>query len=148
MSFDITLYTNNSEPEKIGKDLTELETYSGVLREGTSILNPVFLIEGDITDFIECNYLYVETFGRYYFITNIESVRNNLFQISARVDVLETYKDQIKANEALIFRQENAWNLYLNDGSFKTFQNPMVLTKAFPSGFTSMSYILAVAGGA
>ncbi len=148
MAFNIVLYQNNSEPNRIGKDLTEIATVSGVLRDATSILTPRIAIEGDISDVTGCNYFYIAEFGRYYYITDIQSLRHNLYDISGRVDVLETYKEQIKANTALVFRQENAWNLYLNDGSFKTFQNPIVLTKEFPSGFSSLSYILAVAGGA
>ena len=47
---------------------------------------------------------------------------------------------------AIVKRQENRWNLYLDDGSFKVYQNPMVLTKAFPQGFTTQEFVLAVAG--
>ena len=86
------------------------------------------------------------TFGRSYFVNNITSVRNGVFEISAHVDVLSSFKTQIRGNAAIIRRQENKWNLYLNDGVFKVYQNPMVLTKEFPNGFSAPEFVLAVAG--
>ena len=62
------------------------------------------------------------------------------------VDALTSFANDIKANTAIIKRNENKWNLYLNDGTFKIYQNPDVLTKEFPSGFNAQEFILAVAG--
>ena len=146
MSFDISLMRNNSPIEKLDKDLTTLQTVSGTLKEDTSILAPTILIQCDISNFTLCNYMYIPEFNRYYFITDIVSVNTDLVEFSGRVDVLTTYKDYIKSNNAIVRRQENSWNLYLNDGSFKVYQNPTILTKAFPSGFTSQEFVLAVAG--
>lgn len=144
--FNIILQTNNSEKNKLDKDITNIVTLNGVLKNETSIINPVILIEGDISAFTNCNYMTIPVFGRKYFITNIRSIRNNLFEISAHVDVLSSFATQIRSNTAIIHRQENRWNLYLNDGSFRIYQNPMVLTREFPNGFTTQEFILAVAG--
>ena len=91
--------------------------------------------------------MYIESFNRFYFVDNITSIRNGLIQFSCRVDVLMSYRTAIRKNNAIIKKQENKWNLYLNDGTFKAYQNPNVLTKAFPSGFTTQEFVLAVAGG-
>ena len=144
--FNIILQTNNSEKNKLDKDITDIITLSGVLKNETSIINPVILIEGDISSFTNCNYMTIPVFGRKYFITNIRSIRNNLFEVSAHVDVLSSFATQIRSNTAIIHRQENRWNLYLNDGSFRVYQNPMVLTREFPNGFTTQEFVLAVAG--
>lgn len=144
---DITLQRNNSEKNKLDKNITDIVTLSGTLREQTSIINPVIVIEGDLSSFVNCNYMTISAFNRSYFINNITSINNNLFEISAHVDVLSTYKSQIRENSAIIARQEKKWNLYLNDGVFKTYQNPHIVTKAFPSGFTEQHFIFSVAGG-
>lgn len=144
--FDIILQTNKSEKNKLDKDVTDIITLSGVLKNETSIINPIILIEGDLSGFVTCNYMTISIFNRKYFVTNIRAIRNGLFEISARVDVLSTYAAQIRANTAIVHRQENRWNLYLNDGTFRTYQNPMVLTREFPNGFTTQEFILAVAG--
>lgn len=147
MAFSIHLMVNSSSKEVLDKELSTIETVTGTLREGTSIVDPVIKIEGDLSRFTKCNYMFIPEFGRYYYVTDIKSVINNIVEFSAHVDVLTTYKDQIRSNVAIIHRQENDWNLYLNDGVFKVYQNPMVLTKAFPAGFTTQELVLAVAGG-
>lgn len=146
MSFNIVLQTNTSEKNRIDKTLIDIATLTGTLKSETSIIDPVILIEGDLSDYVNCNYMTIESFGRSYFINNIKSIRTGLFEISAHVDVLSSFADEIRSNTAIVRRQENRWNLYLNDGSFRVYQNPMVLTKAFPSGFTTQEFVLAVAG--
>ena len=144
--FNITLQVNNSEKERLDKNITDIATITGTLREKTSLIDPVIVIEGDLSSYVNCNYMTIQAFNRSYFINNITSVSNNLFEISAHVDVLTTYKSQIRTNDAIIARQEKKWNLYLNDGVFKTYQNPYIVTKAFPSGFTEQHFIFSVAG--
>lgn len=144
--FDILLQRNNSEKNRVTKDLTLLGTATGVLREQTSIVDPVVRIECNLADVVKCNYITIAAFGRSYFVNNITSVRQGLVEFQCHVDVLSTYATEIKGTTAIIRRQENDWNLYLNDGTFKVYQNPTVLTKAFPSGFTTQELVLAVAG--
>lgn len=146
---NIKLMYNKSEIERVTKDLEVISDITGSLKDGTSIIDPKIIIQGTpatTQQIVSSNYMYIEDFGRYYFINDISSVRTNLWEVSCHVDVLQTYADQIKAQTAIIQRQENKWNLYLNDGSFKVYQNPNVLTKPFPSGFTTTEFVLAVAG--
>lgn len=145
--FNITLQINNSEKNRLDKSITDLVTLTGTLRAETSIIDPVIVVEGDLSSFVNCNYMTIDSFHRKYFVNNIRSIRNGLFEITAHVDVLTTYAPQIRENSAIIARQEKKWNLYLNDGVFKTYQNPHIVTKAFPSGFTEQHFIFSVAGG-
>ena len=146
MSFNIVLQRNKSEMNRLLKSVDNIMTVSGVLKEETSIIDPVIKIECDLSDVMSCNYLSISAFGRSYFVNNIRSIRNGLVEFSCHVDVLSSFASQIMANSAIIRKQENTWNLYLNDGSFRVYQNPNVLTRAFPSGFTTQEFILAVAG--
>lgn len=143
-----TLMTNISERESLTKSLTTLETLTGSLRNQSSIIDPVIEVTGISSGTVTaCNYAYIPEFGRYYFVKNITSIRTNVWVIACHVDVLKTYATQIKAQTAVIRRQENLWNLYLDDGIFKVYQNPQIITKAFPNGFTTQNFVLAVAGG-
>ena len=146
MPFNVTLQRNNSERNKLTKDISEILTVSGELKTETSIIDPVIIIECDLSAVTGCNYISIPAFGRSYFVNNIRSIRNGLVEFSCHVDVLSTFASQIRENTAIVRKQENNWNLYLNDGSFKIYQNPNVLTKAFPSGFTTQEFVLAVAG--
>lgn len=146
MAFEIILQRNDSEKNRVTKTITNLLTVSGELKSETSIIDPVILIECDLTALSKCNYMSIPTFGRAYFINNIRSIRDRLVEFSCHVDVLSSFASEIKSNSAIIRRQENNWNLYLNDGSFKIYQNPNVLTRPFPSGFSAQEFILAVAG--
>lgn len=146
MAFDVMLQKNNSERNRITKDISEILTVSGELKTETSIIDPVIMIECDLSSVVGCNYISIPTFGRSYFVNNIRSIRSGLVEFSCHVDVLSSFASEIRGNTAIVRRQENNWNLYLNDGSFKVYQNPNVLTKAFPSGFTTQEFVLAVAG--
>lgn len=147
MAFNIIIQTNASEKNRLDKALTDIATLSGTLRADTSIIDPVFLIECDLSSYIEANYLTVPSFGRSYFITNIRSVRTGLVEFTCHCDVLSSFKTQIRTNNAIIHRSERNWNLYLNDGSLTAYQDPEIHTAEFSRGFTvNHQFILAVAG--
>lgn len=142
----LTLYKTLSDSITLDKELEQLIMLSGILREESSIIDPVILIE-DLDDFLpEMNYAYIQEFNRYYYITGIESVRTGLWRVSFHVDVLYTYKDAIRENSGIIERNENLYDLQLNDGLFRTRQNPRIVQVPFPSGFNTWNFVLGVAG--
>lgn len=147
MSFPCILQLNNSEDNRVTKDLDTMVILNGVLKEETSIISPTITFDYPVTSFAVANYMTIPAFNRSYFITDIRSITATLTEISLKVDVLSTYDESIRACTAIIAQQENRWNLYLDDGTFKTYSNPNVLTKPFPNGFGNDFYfILAVAG--
>lgn len=149
--FDLILYTNSSPTNYVNKDLSyKTYTIQGTLRDGCSLIDPVILIQANAPGFHsnEFNYFYVPEFGRYYYITNIISANQTLWEIHSHVDVLMSYAEQIKAQVAIVARQESQYNLYLDDGVFMTYQNPKVQTKLFsnPTPFETQEFVLIVAG--
>lgn len=140
------LQTNTSEPVKVDKDVETIASVYATLREECSIIDPVFNVQMDIVDAVRCNYVTVPKFGRSYFVQEVVSVRTGLVQLSCHVDVLSSFKSQIRANSAIVHKQEGEWNLYLNDGSLRIYQDPIVITQPFPSGFSNYEYIMAIAG--
>lgn len=148
MAFTIQIQYNASEDIALTKDLTTIAELSGVLRQETSIIEPVILIEGDLTDFTGANYMTIPAFERSYFINNIRSIRNDLIEISARVDVLYSFRAYIRENKAIIRKSVDNWNLYLNDGTFTVSQKPEILTLPFPIQFAynTKNFVLAIAG--
>ncbi len=144
--FDIQLMRSTSPTNKLDKSISTIMTISGTLKDNTSIIDPVIRIQCNLSDVKKCNYMYISAFGRYYFVNDIRSVTNNIVEFTCHVDVLTTYAAEIRSNQAITRRQENNWNLYLNDGTFRVYQNSKVVTKDFPTGFNDMRFVLALAG--
>lgn len=145
MSFNLILYQNLSEKNKMDKDIQFPLTITGTLKNESSIINPIIVASISANAASSYNYIYIESFNRYYYINDAISIRNGITELHCKVDVLMSFRTEILNNTAIIERSETEWNLYLNDGSFKTYANNIVLTKAFPSGFTTMNFVLAVA---
>lgn len=147
MSFTVIAQYNQSEDNRLSKTLTQVGSYDGYLRDQSSIIDPVILINADISALVTANYLTISAFGRSYFIKDMISVRSGLTQITAHVDVLSSFAGGIRSNKGIVYKQANNWNLYLDDGSLKTYSNPRIVTRSFPSGFSGYSYLFAVSGG-
>lgn len=148
MAFSVDLYRNNSPVEKIGKNLTDQLTISDVvIKRDTSVLKPVLLVNTSQEIYVY-NYMYISEFYRYYFIDDIRSINQNMWEVSAHVDVLETYKNGILANSAVIKRQANVFNLYLDDPDFHAYNYERIQTLQFPQNSFSklLDYVLVVNG--
>lgn len=147
MSLTVTLYNNGSPVEKIGKTLTNGSDFSCLLKDATSILRPTIEVSSS-ANLSGFNYMYIPDFGRYYFIDDIVSTHNNRWEISAHVDVLETYKTQILANSAVVRRQQSQYNLYLDDPDFHAYNYERIQTLKFPANNfnKALNYILVVNG--
>lgn len=144
----LKLFKNLSEKNKIGKTLVEEINMSGVLHGESSVISPTILINAT-KSIAEYNYMYINEFKRYYFITNIIAVRNGLFRVEAHVDVLESFEAPIKALNVIIDRQEKAsFNKYLDSVEWVTTCKQFTNVLSFPNGFNDNGeYILLVAGG-
>lgn len=148
MSFKIILQQSMSAPEVVDKSLFNVAELTGTLKDPTSLIDPVILVESEHNNIMMANYLRIQQFGRYYYINNIRSIRTGLYELTCHVDVLMSWRSMIRKNKAIIHRSENNYELNLDDGSIKVNNNPTIQTKSFPSGFTtSIEFILAVAGG-
>ena len=150
MSLSVRLCHNSSPVEKIGKSLDSGVTISGcTLKDSSSILKPVIRIRSNDSGIITYNYMYISELQRYYFIDDIVSVNNNVWEISGHVDVLETYKTAILSNNAVIKRQQNNYNLYLDDPDFHVYNYEKLQTLRFPANSFSktLKYVLVVNGG-
>ena len=142
----IKLYNNLSDKIVVDKNITQQGSdVTGTLREDCSILDPVIKMSAIGTYLLTSNYAYISEFGRYYYITNIVCV-GELFEVHMHVDVLMSYRGDIRSNNAVISRQENNYNLYLQDGVFKTYSQPHYEIKQFGTGFTDFQFVFCVAG--
>lgn len=104
------LYKTISPKNAINKVLTNEITKELNLKDEVDILNPTFnlLIFDGIFNY---NYAYVPSFNRYYFINGITILTRTIAQLNLKVDVLESWKEDILHATAHITKKSNS-NLY------------------------------------
>lgn len=143
---NLNIFQNNSDVNVVWKQLTPKTQLQGTLREDCSIIDPIIKVQGiGVSDLPFINYCEIVEFGRYYYIKDIVCV-GNLYELRCHIDVLMTYKDQIKNIPAVIARQETNNNVMLTDGMIKTYADPIIEIRKASGGFTDFQYIFTVAG--
>lgn len=145
---DIILYKNSTPNDYLKKNLTGAVTINGSFRGTSSIINPEFIIE--FANPSQYNYLYIAEFARFYYINNIESIKNHLWKLNCHVDVLNTYRSQIVAHQAIIDKQSSISNadLYLDDGDFVVKNKKSVEIERFPNGLNDNPEFILISAGA
>ena len=114
----MTLELMNTSADKryLSKSASVVKKVTCKIKEGTSIINPTVIIgKMSASSIKKCNYAYISDFGRYYFINDIIETTASQLEISMHVDVLNTYKSQIRSISTLILRQENIYSPYYED---------------------------------
>ena len=150
MSYPLVFKRCISPVNKLTKSFdTNTATFNVVVKENTDIFKPTFIIQTS-SDLSGYNYIDGSSFfsGRQYFITDVRSIGNGRYEIDAKTDVLSTWAPQIRSNSAVIRRQENVYNLYLDDPEFHVLNYERIQTLKFPANSfnKALSYILVVNG--
>lgn len=149
----ISLFKCTSEKNRVNKTpfISNRYAIDGYLKDATSCSDPVITIEKNSNPIAyDYNYMYIEEFKRYYYITDIVNINNKIWEIHAHVDVLFSFSPDIKSSMAILDKSEGdtTSNLYMNDGSFVMDSRKYNELKEFPDGFNENgSYILICAGG-
>lgn len=146
---EIKLSNTSDSKEKLNKTVTEGITLNCILKENTSIVDPVLIIESTQPVY-NYNYVYIPMFGRYYYRTDIRSIGFNRWEYTAHVDVLKTYYEDIISNSAIMEGTEKVQiNKYLPDENvFITNCKRLTNIINFPSGLNETGeFILITAGG-
>jgi len=145
------LYYNKSDKRYMNKTLQSI-TYEGgsdhidvEFKEDTSITDPTFILRTQ-SKVLEGNYIYVPNLNRYYYI-NDYVVSHQRIYINCHVDVLMSFKNEIKQENVIVSRQENSYNLYQVDPKMVIYNTPVYRVLKFPGGFDSTGhFVLCVAG--
>lgn len=157
MSLTFTGYKNNKADNVADKELETISGYNGIsviLKDSTSVQKPTILLRQTSNVPVDLNYFYISEFKRYYFVTDIKVVRNDLIEISGRTDVLTTAFKRKDANgksllgkcQGIVYRSEKKYNLYIDDGYFKVKNYPDVQTHPFSKTFDKHSFVMMIAG--
>lgn len=98
------------------------------------------------------NYCYIPDFDRYYFISNITSVRTNLWRIDCSVDVLMSYQAEILNLDVIVSDISSGElpdnSVYFSGEQWATTVKTFTDVINFPSGLLDDGeYILITSGG-
>lgn len=145
---NIKLYYTNSENNQLDKSLTLVYNLTGTLRNESNIVRPIILIEADSLG--NSNYAYIPAFNRYYFITEITSIRTGLWLLLLESDPLMSFKDAISRLEVILQESETvSVDNYLSDNRVwlaKVKDKTSIIQ--FPNGLLNTGeFILITAGG-
>lgn len=119
----ITFYENFSKKlnsTKRPETGTDIECF---LKENTSIENPHFILKD-----VNFNVNYVKWDNHYYFVDDIISLKNNLYELVCNEDVLSTYKDDILKLTAFVNYSSSLYNDNILD--MRISSDNVLITKA------------------
>lgn len=150
----LTYYNNKSDKRYLNKTLETITLADHAnpvtisILDNCSVAKPTFkMVDKDI--YLTANYCYVDTLRRYYFIDDIE-LSNGFAYLHCTVDVLMTYKEQLKQRRVVVKRQENNYNLYQVDDKITLLNYECVKTISFPTdkGFdaSKQEFVLCTIG--
>lgn len=148
MSFEVNLYYNDSEFNRVDKNISLIETCQGTLKENTDLANPSIDLQIDWEKSKRCNYAYISALKRYYFVRKIYFVAGGLTRVDLKSDVLMSNKYQIRLNGGVIARNSRLYNMYINDGDIRATQKTNMLLYTLPKKFTPNNgfYVIGMAG--
>ena len=115
------------------------------LKDGCSVLNPVFLLHG-----YNLSHNYVKWGSRYYYIDDIVIIGNELAEYHCSTDVLATYKSDIGSSSQYIARSATASNSRIVDNYYpalaKNTHDAQTITSPFVSSVSDGYYVVGIQG--
>ena len=117
---EITLYNFNKRRNSTKKPSNGILVNVN-LKEGCSHYNPSFILTTNPT-----NFSYLSWGIWYYYITDIVNTRNGVWTISCEIDVLATWKDDIKNTSAYVLYSTSSYDIGIPDTRLSTKPNYIV----------------------
>lgn len=101
----INLYNLTEDKKVLDKTPTLIGTVDATPFEELSIITPKLIVSYDST-YINCNYIEIPIFNRFYYVEDkIINVGNRII-FNCKVDVLKSFKDDIKNANIVVIRNE------------------------------------------
>ena len=131
---NVTLYQCNDDKRKINKSLKTYNSFTCKFMNDSNIINPILLVSRNlINDYVNCNYAYIDTLQRYYFINDMSLKSDGFTELRLTEDVLMSFRNDINNLQCIIIRQENVYDPYIIDNELITRSNRFFEALAFPN---------------
>lgn len=149
MAHNITLMQTADDERTVNKSKIAVVTRPITLKEGCSVDAPIVTFTAPIADIVPCNYAYIDTFRRFYWIRDRKSLRNNMVELTLESDPMESFYNELMLCSATIARTADLSlsDGYLVDTEYVGKAYKKIITKAFPGNeLSDFSYILMTVG--
>ena len=113
----VHLYKQNSENNALTKTLTLVNVVAGKFNSAFNMKNPILDFHLTESGDVLCNYIYLPSLSRYYFVDSMDMISADYIRYKLREDVLMTWKTLITQQNALVVRSESndSKNLLIDD---------------------------------
>lgn len=114
--FKVNFYNTSDQPNKLHKTLDLIGSCECQVnsQDGISIIDPVISV-ADNYNYINCNYVFIENWHKYYFIKTTNCKNSGITEYSLHEDVLMTYESEINTSTVMLSRSSNFFNSDLPD---------------------------------
>ena len=143
---NVTLYSNSGDPRQITKNLSILgSAKTANATQPVDVLRPTLRLVYD-SNIIAANYMYIDTFNRYYFIDE-KSMEGNEMVVSGHVDVLMSHRNAILNSYCIASRSASTPEPFIPDPVCSDKGTVTYYTRrSSTTPFNGSSYVLSVAG--
>lgn len=143
---NVKLYKNESNNNVLNKKITLISEDNILLKDNVDVYKPIIKIKRPLLN--NCNYVYIEDFKRYYYITNKRSINTDVIELSLKCDVLMSFKNDILNSKGLIIKSENLINDYINSDIYVNDVREKTRVINFKNGFNDTPEFILITAGA
>ena len=138
MAFNVNFYTfskkENSTKQPSG---SATKTISCVLKETTSIINPILIIyDTSALNPYNLNYCYIATFGRYYYVNDWAYIVGQ-WECNCEVDAMASFKTEIGLKSKFVLRASAEENKSIIDTFYPSLARKTVYKQTVDLGYAS-----------
>lgn len=108
----VRAYNIVTDPDHMRQSLGTYTDYSGTANDSVSVDTPEILVHGNV---LTENYVYIDTFDRYYNVKNRVVVRDGLTLLVLESDPLMSFAAYIEQCPAYVFRSNYNYNMDMID---------------------------------
>lgn len=147
----VKLYNNASDNRVVHKAITQIGTdRTCQITENCDVTNPRIILNMNAGD-ISANYMYIQDFNRYYYITGITILNGNQTEITGHCDVLMSFWNSFKNSQCTAGRSSSNYDDYIDDPMVTIKETYRTESRRLSGEFTptaagSNHYVLTIGG--
>ena len=147
MAHTIQLFQYTGDPRIVSKVVgTPVSEHTFLLKEGCSIDRPVIQFSAAANIMATLNYSYIADFGRYYWITDRNSIVNGVVELTLESDPWTSFATQLRAVTATVDRSASNWQGFLYDNGYQLLAYKTAAIRNFPNAIDDDTMILTTVG--